>query len=76
MSRAEKRIAVVSHSSFLRTCLGLFGKDFDDTIKYEIHSHFNNCEMRTMMLTGHGSLMVDSQGTVERMDYLGQALPN
>eukprot|EP01023_Acetabularia_acetabulum_P040833 TRINITY_DN3964_c0_g3_i1.p2 TRINITY_DN3964_c0_g3~~TRINITY_DN3964_c0_g3_i1.p2 ORF type:complete len:336 (+),score=55.22 TRINITY_DN3964_c0_g3_i1:53-1060(+) len=76
MSRPEKRIAVVSHAGFLRNCLGLFGKTFDETIQQEMHGSVNNCEMRTMVLAAHGPQIVDSPAAEDRMDYRGKAIAN
>eukprot|EP01024_Parvocaulis_polyphysoides_P044453 TRINITY_DN40998_c0_g1_i1.p4 TRINITY_DN40998_c0_g1~~TRINITY_DN40998_c0_g1_i1.p4 ORF type:complete len:139 (-),score=11.45 TRINITY_DN40998_c0_g1_i1:855-1271(-) len=76
MSRPEKRIAIVAHAGFLRNCLGLFGKIFDETIQFEMHSSISNCEMRTMQLASHGSLIVDTPGTIKRLDHPGKSILN
>ncbi|XP_024533110.1 phosphoglycerate mutase-like protein 1 isoform X1 [Selaginella moellendorffii] len=50
LNRDEKRIAVVSHSSYLIHLLELFGEDCSPLVQQEIRSPYTNCELRTVVL--------------------------
>lgn len=51
---------MVTHSAFLtRGLLPLFGGQWDGRVADDMHAHFDNCELRTMVLsdgTGGGGL--------------------
>lgn len=49
-TRKEKEIAIVSHSGFLFRTLATLGNDLPLFMKEEIHSHFANCELRSMVI--------------------------
>lgn len=49
--RPESRIAVVSHSSFLFFLFSNFGRDCSDPVKRELQTWYQNCEMRTVILS-------------------------
>uniref|UniRef100_A0A1J3GB63 Phosphoglycerate mutase-like protein n=3 Tax=Noccaea caerulescens TaxID=107243 RepID=A0A1J3GB63_NOCCA len=68
-TRKEKEIAIVSHSGFLHGVLSSFGKDCNDDIKKELSIHFNNCELRSMIIVDQGN-----QGTIsaETTSYPGK----
>ncbi|KAI3751924.1 hypothetical protein L2E82_23018 [Cichorium intybus] len=50
LTREEKEIAVVTHSGFLYHTLGAYGEDCHPTLKKEMSKHFNNCELRSMVI--------------------------
>ena len=50
MTRPEKHIAVVSHSGFLYAFFQNFAEGYDATMAKEMHKHFANCEVRTIVL--------------------------
>lgn len=59
MTRPEQRIAVVSHSSFLFFTMANFGLHASTTVQGELHRWYENCEMRTIVLSdnaGEGNL--------------------
>lgn len=51
MTRPEQRIAVVSHSSFLFFTMANFGLHASAPIQGELHRWYENCEMRTIVLS-------------------------
>lgn len=53
MTRPEKHIAVVSHSGFLYAFFQNFGEGYGISMKNEMHKHFANCEVRTIVLADH-----------------------
>lgn len=50
LERSERRIAVVSHSSFIYHLIHLFGDDCSDVVRKEIMQGFRNCEMRSFAI--------------------------
>lgn len=59
MTRPEPRIAVVSHSSFLFFTMANFGLHASTLVQGELHRWYENCEMRTIVLSddaGSGAL--------------------
>ncbi|KAG0554638.1 hypothetical protein KC19_12G107400 [Ceratodon purpureus] len=50
LERTERRIGVVSHSSFLYYLVHLFGDDCSDTVRKEFQAGFRNCEMRSFII--------------------------
>lgn len=50
LNRPERRIAVVSHSSFIFHMLHLFGEDCSDVVRKELQLGFRNCEMRSFVI--------------------------
>ncbi|ESQ43701.1 hypothetical protein EUTSA_v10014382mg [Eutrema salsugineum] len=58
-TRKETEIAIVSHSGFLHGVLSSFGKDCIDEIKEELSIHFNNCELRSMVIVDQGKTGTD-----------------
>lgn len=50
LTREEKEIAVVTHSGFLFHTLGAYGDDCHPTLKKEMAKHFNNCELRSVVI--------------------------
>lgn len=51
LDRKESQIAVVSHSGFITNMLQLFGYDCSGVIQNELHQHFQNCEMRSFLIS-------------------------
>ncbi|KAK9863081.1 hypothetical protein WJX84_008016 [Apatococcus fuscideae] len=61
MQRPEQRIAVVSHCGFLRHTLRTYASEFGTHAQDELLRDFNNCEMRSMVLSDfEGSTLHDS----------------
>lgn len=59
MTRPEQRIAVVSHSSFFFFTMANFGLHTSSLVQGELHRWYENCEMRTVVLSddsGSGTL--------------------
>eukprot|EP00249_Psilotum_nudum_P004287 c17818_g1_i1 orf=416-1276(-) len=56
LKRMERRIAVVSHSSFLNHMLRLCGHDCAFPIQKELWRGFTNCEMRAVVLANRRAL--------------------
>ncbi|KAL4556524.1 hypothetical protein LXL04_039180 [Taraxacum kok-saghyz] len=50
LTREEKEIAVVTHSGFLYHTLAAYGHDCHPTLTKEMSKHFNNCELRSMVI--------------------------
>ncbi|XP_024969436.1 phosphoglycerate mutase-like protein 1 [Cynara cardunculus var. scolymus] len=50
LTREEKEIVVVTHSGFLFHTLGAYGDDCHPTLKKEMSKHFNNCELRSVVI--------------------------
>lgn len=50
LERPERRIAVVSHSSFIYHLIHLFGNDCSDVVRKELQQGFRNCEMRSFVI--------------------------
>ncbi|XP_071732338.1 phosphoglycerate mutase-like protein [Rutidosis leptorrhynchoides] len=50
LTREENEIAVVTHSGFLYHTLAAYGDDVHPTLQKEMHKHFNNCELRSMVI--------------------------
>ncbi|CAK0760575.1 hypothetical protein CVIRNUC_002782 [Coccomyxa viridis] len=51
MARPESRIAVVTHCGFIFLTLSAFGHECALSVQEEMHRGFDNCEMRTMVIT-------------------------
>ncbi len=49
--RPESRIAVVSHCGFIFLTLSAFGHECAHGVQEEMHRGFDNCELRTMVIT-------------------------
>lgn len=49
--RPESRIAVVSHCGFIFLTLSAFGHECAHSVQEEMHRGFDNCEMRSMIIT-------------------------
>lgn len=60
MERTERRIGVVSHSSFLYYLVHLFGADCSDTVRKEFQTGFRNCEMRSFIICDRRSTTAPS----------------
>ncbi|KAL1188481.1 Phosphoglycerate mutase-like protein [Cardamine amara subsp. amara] len=73
-TRKEKEIAIVSHSGFLHGLLSSFGKDCVDDIKKQLSLHFNNCELRSMVIVDRGKLGTDSAETTNYPGKIPQGL--
>ena len=59
--RPEQRIAVVSHCGFLMHALCQYAESFELQAKEELLREFNNCELRSMILSDfEGSTLHDS----------------
>ncbi|XP_052623757.1 LOW QUALITY PROTEIN: phosphoglycerate mutase-like protein 1 [Lactuca sativa] len=56
LTREEKEIAVVTHSGFLFHTLAAYGDDCHPTLKKEMSKHFNNCELRSMVIIDRSML--------------------
>lgn len=54
MSRPEQHIAVVSHSSFFFFMLQAFGHGAAPRVQGELHKWYDNCELRTVVLSDEG----------------------
>ena len=50
LERSERRIAIVSHSSFIYHLIHLFGDDCSDVVRKELLQGFRNCEMRSFVI--------------------------
>ncbi|CAM0908046.1 unnamed protein product [Alopecurus aequalis] len=59
-TREEKEIAIVSHSDFLFSTLNMYGKECHPTVAEEMGKHFNNCELRSMVLVDRSKLGSDT----------------
>lgn len=51
MKRPERRMAVVTHSSFLYHLMANFGHQASQPVKEELHKWYHNCEMRSIILS-------------------------
>ncbi|CAN4092279.1 unnamed protein product [Withania somnifera] len=67
-TRKEKEIAIVTHSGFLTHTLGVFGSDCHPDVQREIRRRFQNCELRSMVITDRSMIGFDSSTT----DYPGK----
>lgn len=68
-TREENEIAVVTHSGFLFHTLAAYGDDCHPTLKKEMSKHFNNCELRSMVIVdrsmiGSGTSKTDFAGKI------------
>lgn len=52
--RPETRIAVVAHAGFIRHTLSAFAHDLQPASHGDLTREFQNCEMRTMVLSDTG----------------------
>ncbi|KAM0863903.1 hypothetical protein ACQ4PT_044265 [Festuca glaucescens] len=59
-TREEKEIAIVTHSGFLFHTLNMYGKECHPTVAEELGKHFNNCELRSMVLVDRSMLGSDT----------------
>nr|XP_043615387.1 phosphoglycerate mutase-like protein isoform X2 [Erigeron canadensis] len=69
LTREEKEIAVVTHSGFLFHTLCAYGDDLHPTLKKEMTKHFNNCELRSVVIVdrsmiGTGMSKTDFPGKI------------
>ncbi|XP_017249413.2 phosphoglycerate mutase-like protein 1 isoform X2 [Daucus carota subsp. sativus] len=62
-TRKEKEIAVVTHSGFLVHTLREFGDDCHPSIKSEMGTFFNNCELRSVVIVDKSMIGSDSSTT-------------
>ncbi|KAF2323891.1 hypothetical protein GH714_003726 [Hevea brasiliensis] len=62
-TRKEKEIAVVTHSGFLYHTLSAFGNDCHPSVKCEICTHFNNCELRSVVVIDRSMMGSDPATT-------------
>ncbi|GER30021.1 phosphoglycerate mutase family protein [Striga asiatica] len=67
-TREETEIAVVTHSAFLIHTLAAFGDDCHPFVKSEICRHFNNCELRSVVIVDRSLMSSNSSKT----DYPGK----
>lgn len=63
LTREEKEIAVVTHSGFLYHTLNAYGEDCHPTLKKEMGKHFNNCELRSMVIVDRSMIGSDTSKT-------------
>ncbi|PSC75000.1 phosphoglycerate mutase [Micractinium conductrix] len=61
MQRPETNIAVVTHSAFLWFTLACFGNEFARPVRENLQRWYENCEMRTVVLTDGGGAGVPDQ---------------
>lgn len=54
MQRPETNIAVVTHSAFLWFTLTCFGNEFSKPVRENLQRWYENCEMRTVVLSDGG----------------------
>ncbi|KAK9915171.1 hypothetical protein WJX75_005575 [Coccomyxa subellipsoidea] len=54
LARPERRLAVVSHSSFLFYLMQNFGHQVSTTVQGELRRWYENCEMRTVIISDGG----------------------
>ena len=59
--RPEKRIAVVTHSSFLRHLLMQFGDGLSPADAEALRAPVGNCELRSVVLCSHGALEAEDR---------------
>ena len=59
--RPEKRIAVVTHSSFLRHLLMQFGDGLSPADAEALRAPVGNCELRSVVLCSHGALEAENR---------------
>ncbi|CAN1185278.1 Phosphoglycerate mutase-like protein [Linum perenne] len=62
-TRKEKEIAVVSHGGFLHDMLSLFGNDCHPSVKSEIGTRFDNCQLLSIVLVDRGMIGSDPPAT-------------
>ncbi|KAL2614254.1 hypothetical protein R1flu_025946 [Riccia fluitans] len=72
LKRKETEIAVVSHSSFLRHLMTIFGDDSSPKVKSELHKYFHNCEMRSIVLVDNRA---EEESKVLTTDFPGGIPP-
>ncbi|EFN59905.1 hypothetical protein CHLNCDRAFT_29140 [Chlorella variabilis] len=58
MQRPETNIAVVTHSAFLWFTLTCFGNEFAKPVRENLQRWYENCEMRTLVLSDGGGMGV------------------
>lgn len=58
MSLEESNVAVVTHSAFLWFTLALFGNDYAPSARDKLQRWYENCEMRTLVLSDGGGVGV------------------
>eukprot|EP00195_Chlamydomonas_chlamydogama_P017695 CAMPEP_0202890154 /NCGR_PEP_ID=MMETSP1392-20130828/658_1 /ASSEMBLY_ACC=CAM_ASM_000868 /TAXON_ID=225041 /ORGANISM="Chlamydomonas chlamydogama, Strain SAG 11-48b" /LENGTH=295 /DNA_ID=CAMNT_0049573673 /DNA_START=133 /DNA_END=1020 /DNA_ORIENTATION=+ len=56
MTRPERNIAVVTHSSFLHFTMQNFGHDASIAVQGELHRWYENCEMRSVVVADTDAL--------------------
>ncbi|XP_063948646.1 phosphoglycerate mutase-like protein 1 isoform X1 [Daucus carota subsp. sativus] len=62
-TRKEKEIAVVTHSGLLVHTLKEYGDDCHPSIKSEMGTFFNNCELRSVVIVDKSMICSDSSTT-------------
>ncbi|KAL9250970.1 Phosphoglycerate mutase-like protein [Drosera capensis] len=70
LTRKEKEIVVVSHSSFLFNTLNQFGNDCHPLVKSEFSTHFANCELRSVVIVDRGMIGLGSDPSAT--NFLGK----
>eukprot|EP00271_Cylindrocystis_brebissonii_P018578 TRINITY_DN534_c0_g1_i3.p1 TRINITY_DN534_c0_g1~~TRINITY_DN534_c0_g1_i3.p1 ORF type:complete len:294 (+),score=43.39 TRINITY_DN534_c0_g1_i3:248-1129(+) len=71
MARPERRIAIVSHSSFLAHMLGEFGAECGPEVQREVRTRFDNCEMRSLVLVDRGGVTMPTAPLAQIVNYPG-----
>ncbi|KAL3679559.1 hypothetical protein R1sor_022515 [Riccia sorocarpa] len=73
LKREETEIAVVSHSSFLKHLIGIFGDDCSSKLHLGPQKYFENCEMRSIVLVDKRP---EEESKVPRKDFPGGIPPD
>ncbi|KAG2499069.1 hypothetical protein HYH03_003252 [Edaphochlamys debaryana] len=64
-ARPERSIAVVTHSSFLHFTLGTFAHQAAQPVQAELHKWYENCEMRSVVLSDDSEEGAEAVGAVK-----------
>lgn len=67
--RPEQRIAVVTHSIFLKELLRQFADNVADEDREQIHQSWVNAEMRSIMLCGHRRFESTTRAERDTLDH-------
>ncbi|GLC37740.1 hypothetical protein PLESTF_001519300 [Pleodorina starrii] len=73
-ARPERHIAVVSHSSFLHFTLSCFGQGAAEAVQGEMHKWYDNCEMRSLVLSDdseEAAAAMAAGGTADEWHFAG-----